>query len=113
MLKQSDAYNDDYNPPLGINEVNGILKSIEKYVWMRRDYYKQRYERKIGLNAELPLKTKQSLGAAYTASIKVESTLAKIKAARLMIAKTGNKATQKAVSEVTGLSIRTIKTYWL
>jgi hypothetical protein len=109
MLKQSDAYNDDYNPPLGMNEVNGILKSIEKYVWMRRDYFKQRYERKIGLNAELPLKTKQSLGAAYTSSVKSESTLAKIKAATLMITKAGNKATQKAISEATGLTTRTIR----
>lgn len=112
LLAKTESFNESFDAPLGYNEVKSVAKSICKYVWRRSDYYASRYERKLGLNEELPLETKQALGAAYTASVKSDSSLAKIKAAKAMLVARNEKATQKAVALATGLGISTVKRHW-
>lgn len=112
LLAKAEAINDEFESPLGYNEVKSVAKSVTKYVWKRRDYYAARNERKMGLNESLPLETKQSLGAIYTASVKAKGSQAKVKAAKAMLISRGEKATQKAVAAATGLGIATVKRHW-
>ncbi|HCG8027591.1 TPA: replication initiation protein [Vibrio parahaemolyticus] len=101
-----------FAPPLPFGEVKSIAKSVTKYCERNRAYFEKRYGRKIGLNPELDLQTKQSLGAMHTANVKADATRAKIQASVDSLLAQGNKATQKAVAELSKVSLRTVKTYW-
>lgn len=101
-----------FAPPLPFSEVKSIAKSVTKYTERNRDYFEKRYGRKIGLNPELDLQTKQSLGAMHTANVKADSTRAKIQASVDSLLAQGKKATQKAVAELSGVSLKTVKRHW-
>lgn len=108
VLKRTEMFNNEFDAPLPFNEVKSVSKSVTKYVWKRRIYYASRYERKLGLNENLSLKTKQSLGATYTAEVKSAATEAKIKVAIAELKKDGKKVSKSAVARSTGLSRPTI-----
>lgn len=101
-----------FAPPLPFGEVKSIAKSVTKYCERNRSYFEGRYGRKIGLNPELDLQTKQSLAAMHTANAKAEATRAKIQSAVDSLLADGKKATQKAAQETSGVGIATVKRYW-
>nr|WP_306309121.1 MULTISPECIES: primase C-terminal domain-containing protein [unclassified Vibrio] len=101
-----------FAPPLPFGEVKSIAKSVTKYCERNRSYFEDRYGRKIGLNPELDLQTKQSLAAMHTANAKAEATRAKIQSAVDSLLADGKKATQKAAQETSGVGIATVKRYW-
>lgn len=100
-----------FAPPLPFNEVKSIAKSVTKYTERNRDYFEKRYGRKIGLNPELDLKTKQELGAAYTNQKRTEATQESVEKAIKSIKDKGLKLTQKAVVEHSGLHRNTVSKY--
>nr|WP_045625928.1 replication initiation protein [Vibrio parahaemolyticus] len=100
-----------FAPPLSFNEVKSIAKSVTKYTERNRDYFEKRYGRKIGLNPELDLKTKQELGAAYTNQKRTEATQESVEKAIKVIKDKGLKLTQKAVVEHSGLHRNTVSKY--
>jgi hypothetical protein len=99
-------------PPLLFSSVKSTAKSVSKYTERRRDSFEKKYERTIGLNPELDLKTKQSLGAAYSSDIKANKTRFKIIASYKLLVSLGKKPTQSAVSEHSKVSLRTVKYNW-
>lgn len=101
-----------FAPPLPFSEVKSIAKSVTKYCERNRTYFEGRYGRKIGLNPELDLQTKQSLGAMHTANAKAEGTKSKIQSAVDSLLADDKKVTQKAVQESVGCGIATVKRYW-
>lgn len=114
-IEQAESYNSQFSAPLPLAEVKSVAKSVAKWTWRKRADFITRSiskKRKIGLNPDLTLSTKQSLGAAYTASVKAEATQSKIRAAIQMLEGRGEKPTQRAVAAITELSLRTIKSYW-
>ena len=73
-----------YSPPLPDSELRGIARSITKYTWKNRERGGLGGRRRRGvlnLSADLDLQHRQRLGAAYTATARANTTLAKITAA--------------------------------
>lgn len=111
VLSKAESLN-QFAQPLEYSGVKSIAKSITRYTERNRSYFEDRYGRKIGLNPALDLKTKQSLGAEYSASIKSDSTQAKIRSAIDELTAKDVKPTQKAVAEHVGVSLKTVKRHW-
>lgn len=111
MLTRADLINDGFNPPLPYSHVKSTARSVTKWTWARRDKIRVK-ERKMDLNTEQPLETRQSVGAFYSHDVRKQSTQAKIKKAYTALLNEGVKATQKAVQERSGVGIATIKRYW-
>jgi uncharacterized membrane-anchored protein YhcB (DUF1043 family) len=101
-----------FAPALAFSEVKSIAKSVTKYTERNRNYFEKRYGRKIGLNPELDLQTKQSLGAMHTANMKADATRGKIQGVVDTLLADGRKVTQKVVQESSGVGIATVKRYW-
>lgn len=115
ILTQAKEFNSHFKTPLDYVEVSSISRSVAKFTWRHKEDIRSRKHkqiRKIGLNEDLPLQTKQALGAMYTHSVQNNATQGKIKAARAMLMAKGSKASQSAVQAVTGLGIATIKRHW-
>lgn len=101
-----------FTPALPFSEIKSIAKSVTKYCERNRSYFEKRYGRKIGLNPDLDLQTKQELGAAYTNQKRTEAVLSKMNQAFNTLISQDKKITQKAVQELSGVSIATVKRHW-
>ncbi|MCX8021435.1 MAG: replication initiation protein [Syntrophorhabdaceae bacterium] len=112
-----------FSSPLPQAEIKDISKSITKWVWQRRDYFK-RYKYTIGVMGfekirnlspkkyKAEVKRRQGLAGKRTAAIRKENTLKTLIASYLNLITIKEGVTQRMVSENTGCSIRTVKYYW-
>lgn len=96
---------------LADSECRSIAKSVSKWTWRNQDSIRAK-ERKMQLDESQPLATRQALGAHYAANAKAEATRAKIQSAVDRLLADGKKATQKAVAELSGVSLKTVKRHW-
>lgn len=96
---------------LSDSECRSIAKSVAKWTWRNQDSIRIK-ERKMGLDESQPLETRQALGAHYAATVKADATRAKIQSAADELRSQEIKATQKAVAELSGVSIKTVKRHW-
>ncbi|MCF9832355.1 replication initiation protein [Vibrio parahaemolyticus] len=92
-------------------DCRSIAKSVSKWTWRNQSSIRSRI-RKMQLDKSQPLETRQALGAHYAATVKANATQAKIQEAVDSLLAANKKATQKAVQELSGVSLRTVKTYW-
>lgn len=106
--------NAELSNPLGFGEVEQIIKSITKWTW--NNYTgdtKNRGVMQLDLKGhDLTLQDKQVLGAKYTNETQREDTQAVLKECFDQLQAEGKKATQKAVAELSGKGIATVKRYW-
>lgn len=114
ILQKSQEENQKMEKPLPQSDLKSISRSIHKFMVTR---YRPRTKDPInkgimGLaGSSLPQKDKQKLAALRTADIKSDDTQHKIKQAIRLLPE-GRKPTQKAISEASGIPLRTIKRYW-
>lgn len=115
LLIHIEALNESYTTinvlPLPFNEIKGIALSVAKWTYQRKNTIRVK-KSKLKLDTSQPLEIRQSLGAHYTASVKARFTINKLKKIYEALATTNKKITQKAVQEASGMSLRTVKTYW-
>lgn len=104
--------NNQFAEPLLEKEVLGIAKSVAKWTWANQSNIRAPKERKLQLDMNQPLETRQSVGAHYTNQKRTENVLERMTAAYNSLLNEGKKATQKAVQEHSGVGIATIKRYW-
>jgi hypothetical protein len=105
--------------PLGQRELERIAKSISGWVTHRytpkvssrpfRPFRHQRENFVLSFTADQDQHVRQHLGALYTADLKHRRSEKAIREARIL---SGYQVTQKQVAALTGLSLRTVKTYW-
>jgi len=121
---EANALNREFNEQLSSNEVRQIAKSVAKWSWINYKP-KEKYNRgRMGFgetrheNKEIPMlsedekKERQKQAAELTNKHRKEKTILAIKQATELIEKNGNKATQKRVSEKSGICLRTVKIHW-
>lgn len=108
---KAEELNQQFSDPLSQNETQGLSKSVAKWTWRNRNNIRVK-ERKMQLDENQPLSTRQALGAHYAATVKANATQTKIQEAVDSLLAAHKKATQKAVQELSGVSLRTVKTYW-
>lgn len=113
---------------LPYSEIKTISKSISKWVWERRNYFrrKRRAEENYNIGVmgfekikNLPykaykkeVKRRQSLAGKRTSMMRRKSTLDILTKCYMHLLNKLRRVTQKIVSKVTGYSIRTVKYYW-
>lgn len=114
ILDKANEINSTLQPPLPFAEVRATARSIGKFMTSR---YKPRTKARINKGimdlekTDLAIKQKQKLAALRSSDIKADNTDHKIKQALKHFPGT-RKLTQKALSEVSGVSIKTIKRRW-
>lgn len=106
--------NGNLSNPLGYGECKHIIKSITKWTWANyTGDQRNKGVMELGIKGHgLKKSEKEALGALYTAKIKRETTQELLQAVFDELAELGTKPTQKAVSERSGKSLRTVKNYW-
>lgn len=107
----TESHNSQLTAPLPFSEVKSIARSVAGWVWR---YYTGtgRVKRDLAQNMNLNLQEKQVLSATITNRQQVERTRAMIKYALVRLQASGKKTTQKAVAELTGVSLRAVKMHW-
>ena len=108
---QNESYAAIHITPLMFNEVKGIASSVAKWTYQRRFSIRTK-ERKLQLDTNQPLETRQSVGAYYSHQVRKDSVLEKMTNAHQALLKEGVNITQKAVKDRAGVSIITVKRYW-
>lgn len=108
------SVNSKLKEPLSVTEANHSIKSITNYVFYRYTG-DQKNRGVLNLNAHghnLNLQDKQVLGAKYTHKTQRMNTEQVLLGCIAKLQEEGKKITQKAVAELSGKSLRTVKTYW-
>ena len=103
--------NESFKEPMQEKETLGIAKSIANWTWRNRANIRVK-ERKLKLDTNQPLETRQAIGAHYTNQKRTEGVLERMTSAYGSLLTEGKKATQKAVQERAGVGIATVKRYW-
>lgn len=101
--------------PLGYGEINQIVKSISKWVWLTYDGSDDKNRGVMELDSKghnLSLQDKQILGAKYSHEQRKESSYKAILEAFNDLISKDIKPTQKAVSIASGKGLTTVKKYW-
>jgi len=115
ILTKTQEENQKMEKPLPQSDLKSISRSIHKFMTTR--YHPKTKEDTVnrgimGLaGSSLTQKEKQKLAALRSADIKSDDTQHKIKQAIRLLPE-GRKPTQKAISEASGIPLRTIKRYW-
>ncbi len=102
-----------FDRPLHYQELKSIAKSVSKWTW-------QNYNgtggvkrgRDAAQNTQLSLQEKQVLSSHNTNKQRKDNTSNRLTQAIVNLKATNTKVTQKAVAEVSRVSLRTVKTYW-
>lgn len=103
----------EFPEPLLESEIRAIAKSVANWVW--NNYTGSGWvprERVMKLNQEIPLADRQRLGQNYAAGVKVQNTKSMLRMAIEDLISEDLPVTQLGVSERSGKSLRTVKTYW-
>ena len=110
VFDKCEWINTQFESPLPFCEVKATSKSVSKWVWR---YYEPKVNRGRDAiqNYSLDLTDKRILSAKNTNKARINTTQAKIMDAVKVLHEQGKKTTQKAISEVSGLSTRTIRKY--
>ncbi|EMD77042.1 hypothetical protein C408_4533 [Vibrio diabolicus E0666] len=103
--------NDRFKEPLQEKEALGISKSVANWTWRNRANIRVK-ERRLNLDPHQPLETRQAVGAHYTNQKRTDDVLSKMTTAYASLLADGKKATQKAVQELSGVGIATVKRHW-
>ncbi|MEZ8545830.1 replication initiation protein [Vibrio splendidus] len=111
LESHADQLNQSFKEPMHFKEVEGIAKSIANWTWRNKANIRLK-ERKLNLDTNQPLETRQAVGAHYTNQKRTDSVLKRINEAYTALLAEGKKATQKAVQERSGTGIATVKRYW-
>lgn len=119
FFNEVDSYaqlaNSNLTEPLELSEIKYIVRSITNFTWSKYTGGDGRNKGVMELNLKghnLTQQDKEVLGANYTAKIKRENTEQLLKECLAELQAQGKKATQKAVAELSGKSLRTVKNYW-
>lgn len=110
---ESQKINNNFSNQLKQNELSGISKSVINYCLKNKSLIKN-YTKKgiMKLNeTDLTLKSKQTLGAEYTAEIKTIKTELKIKVSILEMKKQNIKINISNIEKYTKISRKTIRRY--
>ena len=114
IMEKADEINSTLQQPLPFSEVKATAKSISRFMQTR---YRPRSPLKarkgvMGLaGSDMDQKTKQKLSAVRTNDIRIDNTDHRLKQA-LKHWPENKKLTQKALSEVSGVPLRTVKRHW-
>lgn len=114
ILQKSQEENQKMQKPLPQSDLKSISRSIHKFMVTR---YRPRTQDPInkgvmGLaGTSLTQRDKQKLAALRTADIKSDDTQHKLRQA-IRLHPEGRKITQRSVSEISGVPLRTVKRYW-
>lgn len=98
-----------------MSEISYIVKSITNFTWSKYTGGDGKNRGILELSSKghnLTMQDKQIIGSNYTAKIKRENTEQLLKECLAELQAQGKKATQKAVAELSGKSLRTVKNYW-
>jgi len=111
ILSIAESHNNEFNAPLPYSEVKSTAKSVSGWVWR---FYTSNHKpkRDLGQNMNLDLQEKQVLSATITNRQRTERVRQAITHALVRLSASGKKTTQKAVAELTGLGIATVKRHW-
>jgi len=116
VAQRCESVNNGFETPLPMCEPRATARSVSKWTYANQHNFGGKYKNKgvmmLDMMEELSLREREQAGAAHTAKIKQERSRSAIQQAYTLIAKIGKKPTQKAIAEHTGLSLRTVKTYW-
>jgi len=116
VIQRCESVNSGFETPLPMSEPRATAKSIARWVWKNRHkvggHYKKKGVMMLDMVDDMDLKERQLAGAEYTNKFQRERTQNAIQQAYILIAKLGRKPTQKVIASHTGLSLRTVKTYW-
>ena len=119
FFNEVDSYaqlaNSNLTEPLELSEIKYIVRSITNFTWSKYTGGDGRNKGVMELNLKghnLTQQDKEILGANYTAKIKRENTEQLLKECLAELQAQGKKATQKAVAELSGKGIATVKRYW-
>jgi len=112
VVNITSSHNDQLVAPLRASEVMSISKSVAHWVWKNYTGKGDSRGRDAAQGIQLNLQEKQALSAAITNRQQVDSTRAAIKVALARLDAAGKKATQKAVAEMTGRALKTVKRHW-
>lgn len=113
-MKKAQEINQTLQPPLPFAEVQATARSIGKFMASRYKPKSALSTRKgvMGLaGKDIDQKTKQKLSALRTSDIKASNTEHRLKMA-LKHFPEGKKLTQLALSEASGVCLRTVKKHW-
>lgn len=108
---KAEELNQQFSDPLSQNEILGLSKSVARWTWRNKAKIRVK-ERKMQLDENQPLETRQALGAHYTNQKRTESVISSMKDAYVALLSLGLKATQSAVHKRSGAGLRTVKKYW-
>ena len=98
--------------PLSRTEIQGIAKSVAKWVWSRYEGSGRPYRGVMGLDPSLPLVERQKLSGAFVASRRKASSLDRISQTIALLRREGKKVTCSSVANRSGLGIATVKRHW-
>lgn len=113
-----EAYAEEKNhfpglPPLPYSSIKATVKSVSKWTWSNyTGSTKQRGRDKEKTAMLSDLKDRQVYSAIITNKQRVETTQSKIKTAVRRLLARGEKITQRAVAEQSGLHLNTVKKHW-
>lgn len=112
---KADKINCDFTALLPFSEIKSTAKSVARYVWLHHDpaLIKNNHRgRDLLKNLELDLHDKQVLSAVITNRQRSENTQQAITHAVVRLQAGNKKVTQKAVSDLSGLSERAVRNHW-
>jgi hypothetical protein len=116
VIQRCESVNSGFETPLPMCEPRATAKSVACWTYKNRHkvggHYKNKGAMMLDMVDDMDLKERQQAGAEYTNKVQRERTQSAIQQAYTLIAKLGKKPTQNAIAEHTGLSLRTVKTYW-
>jgi len=113
VLRAAESFNNQFAAPLPWSEVKSVAKSVSAWVW--RFYTgsgKINRGRDLNQNMQLDLHDKQVLSSIITGRQRVERTQQAIRHAVERLQALDKKVTQRAVSELSSLSLKTVKRHW-
>ena len=110
---ETKAYdmNNEFKESLALNELKGIIKSVSSWTWKNKAHIRIK-ERKLQLDENQPLATRQTLSAIYTHANRKTKTLEQLVSAYVELSSKQYRVTQSDVSDATNISIRTVKRHW-
>lgn len=109
MRDQAEYLNEQFPIPLGQKEVDQIVRSVSRYIWKK---WSGKARGIMNLDPTLPVEERQRMGQAYAAAKRADATKSKIITALTNLRGRGVRPTQAKVAEVSGISLRSVKSYW-
>jgi hypothetical protein len=112
---EADRLNKQFHPGLPRSEINGLVKGVIRWVWNKWSGYaepdKNRGAAQISPDI-VDIRERQQHGQAYSAGIKHGNKLKRLQEALDDLLRRGVRVTQRVLSEVSGIAVRTVQFYW-